>query len=81
MSKEMAVIALGIWVIVIPYLGVPGSWRTIILILTGLGIVSLGFFLRAQVLARGGRNAHAHPFVENDSPSTEHEQKGIHSFN
>ncbi|MBI2004539.1 hypothetical protein HYS79_00015 [Patescibacteria group bacterium] len=89
MSKEMAVIALGVWLVVVPYLGVPGSWRTVLLLLTGVALVVLGLFLRADSLwVRGRKNEH-HSFVENGftatpphSDSHEHEHKeGIGSLN
>ncbi len=69
MSKEMAVIAFGIWVAVVPYLGIPGSWRTALLVVTGFAIIALGFFLRAEMLSRGMRRNRHHPFVENSSAS------------
>lgn len=84
MSKEMAVIALGIWVLVIPYLGVPGGWRTLLMIVTGIGLIVLGFFLRTEALARGGRRPHS-SFVEHVPNSVQehtHERKeGIGSLN
>jgi hypothetical protein len=85
MSKEMAVIAFGIWVAVIPYLGIPGSWRTILLVLTGFAIIALGFFLRAEMLSRGGRRNQHHSFVENSAAAepqyaNDHKER-IHSLN
>lgn len=85
MSKEMTVILLGVWIVVVPYLGVPGSWRMIILVLSGIAIAAVGFFLRAEALARGGSRHQHRPFVENtdmSDHSTMHEQKeGITSLN
>ena len=86
MSKEMAVIALGIWIMIVPYLGVPNAWRTALLLVTGFGLVVLGFFLRAEVLSRGPRRGVRHPFVENSGVSAQeraaHEHKeGINSLN
>jgi hypothetical protein len=84
MSKEMAVIALGIWVIIIPYLGVPGSWRTALIVVTGIGLILLGFYLRAEALSRTGRRGHS-SFVEHVPHAAQehtHERKeGIGSFN
>ena len=77
MSKEMAVIVLGIVVAVTPYLGIPGSWKTILLLVTGVSILVLGFFLRAEMLSRGLRRGNNHPFVEN----AHEEQTRIHSLN
>ena len=55
MSKEMTIIALGIWIVVVPYLGVPGSWKIALLVLSGLAIAVIGFLLRGEALTRSGR--------------------------
>ena len=65
MSKETAVIALGLWVIVMPYLGVPRAWLTALMIVTAVFLIVLGFLMRAEVLSRGARHtSHHHPFAE-----------------
>lgn len=88
MSKETAVIALGIWAILLPYLGVPRAWLTILLVLTGLGLVILGFLLRAEILSRGVRRHTHNHFVEHvphggeSAPEVSHERKErINSLN
>lgn len=53
MSKETGLIVLGLWVIVVPYLGVPGSWRTVLLVLSGAGVATLGFLLRGEAMVKG----------------------------
>lgn len=66
MSKEMTVLVLGFWVLVLPYLGIPGSWRTVFLVVTGLALVTLGFLMRGEKI--GGvrtKRTERHPFVEN----------------
>ena len=66
MSKEMAVILLGVWVIVATQLGIPSHpWLTIVFALSGLAIVIVGFLLRADALTRGGSRSQHHTFVEN----------------
>lgn len=65
MSKEMTVIALGIWVLILPHLGVPGSWHTAINTATGILIICTGLYWRATMLSRGMRRSSHHPFVEN----------------
>jgi len=52
MSKEISVVMLGIFVAVLPFLGFPQSWRVIFFVIAGLGIMLLGFFLRADHLHR-----------------------------
>ena len=94
MSKEVAIIALGVWVIIIPYLGVPMSWRTVLLVLTGIAVMVLGFLLRSETLAGrpGSRLRAGAPFVEHvpdrapDASAASHEvrhdhQEGINSLN
>jgi cbb3-type cytochrome oxidase subunit 3 len=85
MSKEMTIIVLGFWVAVVPYLGIPSSWRVMLLVLTGILLAIVGFLLRGESLSRNKGSSH-HPFVENDSAERvaylEHEpQDGITSLN
>ena len=87
----MTVIVLGIAVIVAPYLGFPGSWRTLILVVLGAAVAIVGFLLRGEALRRlpgqGGAATHAN-FVERapiqgataHPPPHEHKE-GITSFN
>ncbi len=82
MSKEMGVILLGLLNIVIAtnLLGVPGSWRDVLLVASGLGLMGLGFLLRAEVLSRGSSHS---SFVENSAPvaPVHSEHNGISSLN
>ncbi len=78
MSKEMTVIVLGLLVAVTPFLGIPGSWKTAVFVLAGLGMAIVGFLLRGEALARG--NTHNH-FVENSGPAAPHRDHGIGSLN
>jgi hypothetical protein len=87
MSKEMTIIALGIWIIITPYLGVPGSWRTVLLVLSGLGIAVTGFLLRGESIARGAGSRTSRSYVESPAtPQSLHEpahedSQGINSLN
>jgi hypothetical protein len=83
MSKEMMVIALGLWIIVVrTLLGVPGHWQTFLFIVTGVALAVLGFLLRGEALSRamGSRDPRVergstYPFVENNTVSkTNHTQ-------
>ena len=69
MSKEMMVIALGLWIIVLPYLGIPGDWRVVLLVLSGIGIAVTGFLLRGEALSRGTRPHEHNSFVESALPT------------
>lgn len=81
MSKEILVIVLGVWVAIVPYLGVPGSWRTGILILSGIALIVLGFFLRADALSHHARRSKHHLFVENVDAADELHPKDPHYGN
>lgn len=78
MSKEMSVILLGVAVVVVPYLGIPASWRTLLLILVGLTLIVIGFLLRSQRLAHAGKSSPYHPFVENNTATAVHDSNDIH---
>jgi hypothetical protein len=79
MSREMAIIALGIWVLILPHLGVPRSWLVVITTLTGIAIIAIGLYLRAAMISRGARRSSHHPFIENsamqDGHSNDHNQQ------
>ncbi|MDO8518283.1 MAG: hypothetical protein Q7S26_03275 [bacterium] len=91
MSKETSIIVLGVWVVIVPYLGVPASWRTVLLVLSGAAIATLGFLLRGEAMTsgplprktRGGRVSSS--FVEHIPPvaeeSPESAKEGINSLN
>jgi hypothetical protein len=64
MSKEVLVIVLGVLTALSPYLGLPGDWRTILLIIVGISTAVAGFFLRSEALSRGGGRGE-HFFVDN----------------
>ncbi len=68
MSKEMTVIVLGALVVITPYLGLPGSWKTVILVLSGATLAGVGFLLRGEALARSSMHGRGH-FVENSAPA------------
>jgi len=85
MSKEMTVIVLGLWVAIVPYLGVPGTWRTAILLISGIGIAVVGFLMRGEALGRTGERTVRSTFVEtigeSAQPQTHEHQEGIGSLN
>lgn len=43
MSKARILLVLAIWLVVLPYLGFPYSWQDVLVSLTGLVLVYLGF--------------------------------------
>ncbi len=85
MSKEMWVIVLGLLVVVLPHLGLPGAWKTILFVVLGVAIAALGFLLRGEALSRGsGSVANSQHFVENiprSSAPESNDSQGINSLN
>ncbi len=64
----MGIIALGVFVIIQPYLGVPNSWHTFFSVIAGVTIMVLGFLLRGEALASGSNTRKPRgqsSFVEN----------------
>lgn len=50
MSKDIVIIVLGIWIAIVPFLGFPGLWETIIYVVSGLGVVLMTFLLRRDII-------------------------------
>ncbi len=84
-------LVLGLWVCLVPYLGVPGSWRTVLLVLSGAAIAIIGFLLRGEAMAKGPtahtlRGSHSNrsfvehiPEIVEYAPDERHD--GINSLN
>ncbi|MDO8561370.1 MAG: hypothetical protein Q7S05_00915 [bacterium] len=75
MTLDTLIMLSGAFVAILPFLGFPNSWHTVLFFLAGIFIISLGIILRR----RGERNTHAQPknestFVENDPNSATHER-------
>jgi uncharacterized protein involved in copper resistance len=88
MSKEMLVIVLGVWIIVVrTLLGVPGSWQTALFILSGIALMVVGFLLRGEAISRSSAprvgNPRSYSFVESapEVVSTNEHKEGITSLN
>jgi hypothetical protein len=71
MSKEMSIILLGLWVMIVPYLGVPSPWRTGLLVLSGGAIALLGFLLRGQTISKPQKKTEHHTFQESTRPMSD----------
>ena len=75
MSKETGIILLGVLVLITPYLGIPGSWKTLLLLLAGVAIMLVGFLMRGETLSRGVEGSESHPFVESPARKAGHDSK------
>jgi hypothetical protein len=49
MRKEKTLLIIGLWVAVLSFLGFPETWRKILFLLTGLGIMYLGYCIYLEV--------------------------------
>ena len=50
MTKDLMVIALAAWVAIMPFLGFPNQWDTVIFVVTGLLIIVLMLMLRRDLV-------------------------------
>lgn len=48
MSRYSIIITIAIWIIILPFLGFPSFWRTLLLVLSGLGIIFYTTMLRNE---------------------------------
>lgn len=52
MRKEKTLFIVGIWVMVLPFLGFPNFWRQILLFITGLSLTYLAYLFYIEVKTR-----------------------------
>jgi hypothetical protein len=82
MTKDLTLIALGIFIALLSFLGLPSSWDTILLVLCGLAVSLLTFLLRrdffmyVERLRRRQRDRNADTYVENDIHEKAPESEG-----
>jgi len=52
MRKEKTLFLLGVWVMILPYLGFPSNWRKVLFLITGLAIVYLAYLFYLETRTR-----------------------------
>lgn len=52
MRKEKTLFIMGIWVAILPYLGFYESWRKVLFIITGIGLVYLAYLFYTEAKIR-----------------------------
>ena len=68
MRKEKTLFIIGLWVIVLPFLGFPNSWRKVLFLITGVAIMYLAYLFYIEVKARLSKDVeHTKTFVDNIS--------------
>jgi hypothetical protein len=70
MLKARILLALGTWVTILQYLGFPSSWKDVLYVLSGLGLIFLSYFIYRdyQIKENKEREGEAFDnFSENDN--------------
>lgn len=66
MRKERTLFIIGLWVIILPFLGFPESWRKVFFIITGLMLFYLGYLFYTEAKNRVSKiEVIAKSFVDN----------------
>lgn len=62
MTKKRALIILGVFIAIVPFLGIPREFREVLTVLAGLTVAVLAFLLKRRLQAEAMRND---TFVQN----------------
>jgi len=66
MRKEKTIFLVALWIIVLPFLGFPGSWKTVISVLTGVALIYLGYLFYMEAKERLAKiENQAESFIDN----------------
>jgi hypothetical protein len=66
MRKEKTLLIIGLWIIVLQFLGIPNNPRKILLVITGLAIMYLAYLFYLEVKGRLSKDTiHSKTFVDN----------------
>ncbi len=66
MRKEKSLIIIGFWILILPFLGFPNSWRNFLYVITGLVVMYLGYLFYIEVKASIPKEENEFkPFVDN----------------
>jgi hypothetical protein len=63
MRKIRALLGVGVWVAVLPYLGFPASWKSVLFTLSGFSLIYLSFLLYRE--SKGSEKKAFDNFSEN----------------
>ncbi len=55
MQKARILLFLGIWIVVLPYLGFPHSWKDVLTAVSGVGLILLSYLLYRESKMKEGR--------------------------
>lgn len=74
MSKQRWLFILGIWVALLPFLGFPRTWKNLLFVITGLGLIYLSYLLRKE---REGVAPQAKPKEEKSDTYTDNGHEAL----
>lgn len=67
MRKEKTLFIIGIWTIILPFLGFPDTWRKILFIITGFMLIYLAYIYYEEVKERIAKSDNrSKTFVDNN---------------
>ena len=67
MTKVRVLLALGVWVTILPYLGFPYSWKDILFTITGLALIYVGYLLYSYFKEKETKEESFDNFKENSN--------------
>ena len=51
MIRQRLIFFIGLWIALLPFLGFPKNFRTVLFVLTGLGLIAISYFMYIQIKA------------------------------
>lgn len=66
MRKEKTLFIIGLWVMILPFLGFPNSWRKVLFFITGVAMMYLAYLFYIEVKVRLAKHTdHNKTFIDN----------------
>ncbi len=65
MRKEKTLFIIGLWIIILPFLGFPNFWRKMLFLITGLAIMYMAYLFYLEYKKRSVKETHHQTFIDN----------------
>ena len=66
MRKEKTLLIIGVWILVLPYLGFPNSWRKLLFVFTSFAVIYLSYlYYQQEKLRKPKGDDNTKTFVDN----------------
>lgn len=66
MRKEKTLFIIGLWIIILPFLGFPNTWRKVLFMITGLAIMYMAYLFYLEYKKRLPKDiSHHQTFIDN----------------